>query len=134
MTSKTVTSLAFAAGCVLALGAAPPANAQSYPQAQPQPLVGQPRTSDTQMITNAPQASRGDFGDWSARRNNIESAQYDRLLQTNMGFRQARMRKECGPIGDPQLRDQCLASFDQYEPVMTGSSSPLRDWEREAGN
>jgi hypothetical protein len=119
MTSKTVTSLAFAAGCALALGAMSPANAQSYPPAQPQMV-------ENQMITNAPQASRGDFGGWSARRNNIQSAQYERLLQTNRGFRQARMRKECGPINDPQLRDQCLASFQQYEPVMTGSSAPPR--------
>ena len=74
----------------------------------------------------APRANRGDFGGWSARRNNIQSAQYDRLLQTNMGFRHARMRKECGPIGDPQLRSQCLASFSQYEPVMTGSSTAPR--------
>ena len=34
------------------------------------------------LETNGPQASRGDFGDWSARRNNIESARYDQLLQT----------------------------------------------------
>lgn len=135
MTSKTLTSLAFAAGCVLALGAMPPAHAQYSPQPQMQPSAGPPQMVDNQLITNAPQASRGDFGDWSARRNNIESAQYDRLLQTNMGFRQARMRKECGPVGDPQLRDQCLASFDQYEPVMTGSSAPPRHWQqpREGG-
>lgn len=133
MTSKTVTSLAFAAGFVLALGAMPSAHAQYHPQQhhprmqmQPQPYAGQPQMVENQMITNAPRASRGDFGDWSARRNNIESARYDRLLQTNMGFRQARMRKECGPINDRQLRSQCLASFDQYEPVMTGSSTAPR--------
>jgi len=127
MKSKTVTSLAFAAGCVLALGAMPSAHAQYYPQPQPQPMITTgPAPVETQVATNGPQASRGDFGDWSARRNNIESARYDRLLQTNMGFRQARMRKECGPIGDPQLRSQCLASFRQYEPVMTGSSMPPR--------
>ena len=127
MKSKTVTSLAFAAGCALALGAMPSAQAQYYPQPQPQPMMTTaPAPMETHVATNAPQASRGDFGDWSARRNNIESARYDRLLQTNMGFRQARMRKECGPIGDPQLRSQCLASFQQYEPVMTGSSTAPR--------
>ena len=109
MMKKTLTSLAFAAGCALAFGAMPAANAQYY---------------NPQVVTNGPQASRGDFGDWSARRNVIESAHYDRLLQTNMGFRQARMRKECGPIHDPQLHDQCMASFDQYEPTMVGSSIP----------
>ena len=109
MMKKTVTSLAFAAGCALAFGAAPAAHAQYY---------------NPQVVTNGPQASRGDFGDWSARRNVIESAHYDRLLQISPGFRQARMRKECGRINDPQLHDQCLASFDQYEPVMVGSSIP----------
>jgi hypothetical protein len=119
MMNKTLTSLAFAAGCALAFGAMPAANAQYY---------------NPQVVTNGPQASRGDFGDWSARRNVIESAHYDRLLETNMGFRQARMRKECGPIGDPQLRDQCLASFDQYEPTMVGSSIPPAPIQRGGGN
>ena len=118
MTNKTVMSLAFAAGCALAFGAMPAANAQYY---------------NPQVVTNGPQASRGDFGDWSARRNVIESAHYDRLLQTNMGFRQARMRKECGPINDPQLHDQCMASFDQYEPAMVGSSIPPTRHRRGAG-
>jgi hypothetical protein len=116
MMSKTVTSLAFVAGSILAL-AAMPAHAQYYPQQLP-----------PQTVTNGPQASRGDFGDWSARRNVIESARYDRLLQTNIGFRHARMRKECGPIGDRQLRSQCFASFQQYEPVMVGSSIPPRHY------
>jgi hypothetical protein len=122
MMNKTVTSLAFAAGCVLVL-AATPASAQYYPQ--PQPFAGPPPVQN-QLVTNGPQASRGDFGDWSARRNNIESAHYDRLLETSPGFRMTRMRKECGPIRDPQLHDQCMASFDQYEPSMVGSSIPPR--------
>ena len=109
MMKKTLTSLAFAAGCALAFGAMPAANAQYY---------------NPEVMTNGPQASRGDFGDWSARRNVIESAHYDRLLQVSPGFRAARMRKECGPIGDPELHGQCMASFDQYEPTMVGSSIP----------
>ena len=116
MINKTVTSLAFVAGSMLAL-AAMPAAAQYYPQQQMVPEA---------TVTNGPQASRGDFGDWSARRNNIESAHYDRLLQVSPGFRHARMRKECGPIGDPQLRGECLASFQQFEPTMVGSSMPPR--------
>jgi hypothetical protein len=117
MMSKTVTSLAFAAGCALAM-AAMPAQAQYYPQAQPQ--IAPP--IQNQLVTNGPQASRGDFGDWSARRNVAESMHYDRLLQTSPGFRTARMRKECGPISDSQLHQQCMASFDQFEPAMVGSS------------
>jgi hypothetical protein len=50
---------------------------------------------------------------WSAPQNVIESKQWERLLQTNSAFREARMCKECGPITDPQLHQSCLASFDQ---------------------
>ena len=106
MLSKTTTTLAFAAAC-LTLAAVPAAQAQYY----------------SETTTIQPQI---ELGDWSARRNVIASQRYDRLLQTNMGFRQARMRRECGPINDPQLRSQCLASFQQFEPTMTGSSIPPR--------
>jgi hypothetical protein len=61
-----------------------------------------------------------------------ESQRYDRLLETNRGFRQARMHKECGPITDPELRQQCLASFGQEEPY-TGSSTSHRNYRSEAG-
>lgn len=117
MVSKSVLSLALAAGAVLALGTLPSAQAQTYSQ-YPQPYTMGP----PQMVTNGPQASAGDYGDWSARQNVMESRHYDRLLETNMAFRQFRERKECSPIGDPQLRNQCLASFQQYEPTMYGSS------------
>ena len=116
MLSKTTTTLAFAAAC-LTLAAVPAAQAQYYNEST---------TIQPQIETTGPQAMRGELGDWSARRNVIASQRYDRLLQTNMGFRQARMRRECGPINDPQLRSQCLASFQQFEPTMTGSSIPPR--------
>ena len=105
---KTVITLAFAAACVAFM---PSANAQIV---------------QNELVTNGPQASRGDFGDWSARRNVIESRHYDRLLQVSPGFRHARMRRECGPITDPQLRSSCLASFDQYEPMVGSSMAPRR--------
>jgi hypothetical protein len=105
---KTVISLAFAAACVAFV---PSANAQII---------------QNELVTNGPQASRGDFGDWSARRNVIESRHYDRLLQVSPGFRHARMRRECGPISDPQLRSSCLSSFDQYEPMVGSSVAPRR--------
>jgi hypothetical protein len=60
---------------------------------------------------------------WSAQKNVAESHHYDRMLETNRAFRQARMRKECGPITDSQLRQTCLASFGQDEPY-SGSSMP----------
>ena len=117
MMSKTVTSLAFAAAFAVALGAMPTAQAQYY---------------QNELVTNGPQASRGDFGDWSARRNVIESRHYDQLLETNWRFRQARMRKECGPIGDPELHAQCMSSFGEFEP-MVGSSMPPRRWHHRSG-
>ena len=112
MVLKTLASLAFAAGCLTAVAAVPAAQAQMQPQ-----------TGD-ELVTNGPQASRGDVsGDWSARQNVIESQRYDRLVATNPAFRRARMRKECGPITDPQLHASCIASFGQNEP-MVGSSAP----------
>jgi hypothetical protein len=44
------------------------------------------------------------------------------MVETNHAFRQARMRKECGPIIDSQLHAQCIASFSQDEPAMHSSS------------
>jgi predicted transcriptional regulator len=45
-----------------------------------------------------------------------KSQQYDYLVSTNSGFRAYRMRKECGPIRDPELRASCVGSFNAYEP------------------
>ena len=74
-----------------------------------------PPSGGIQVITNGPQTSPGDVSpSWSPQRNVAESAQYDRLLKESPAFRQARMRKECGPITDPQLHRQCLDSFVQY--------------------
>jgi hypothetical protein len=105
---KTIVSLAFAAACVAFV---PSANAQIV---------------QNEPVTNGPQASRGDFGDWDARRNVIESRHYERLLQVSPGFRHARMRRECGPINDRQLRASCLASFNQYEPMVGSTVAPRR--------
>ena len=124
MMSKTMTSLSFAVGCALAMAAMPPAQAQTQTYPTPAPPYAGPPPVATEQVTNGPQASPGDFGDWSARRNVVESRQYDRLLETSPGFRAARMRKECGPISDPQLHEQCLASFDRQESTMVGSSMP----------
>jgi hypothetical protein len=98
------TSLAGAAVCLITVATTFPAHAQ---------YAAPPR----QVVTNGPQTSPGDVSpNWSAQRNVIESAQYDRLLETNRGFREVRMRKECGPVNDPQLHADCLASFNQDEP------------------
>jgi hypothetical protein len=85
----------FAAGAVLALAMSAPASAQSMryswsvPGGRADPAV-----------------------------NNYLSARYDRLLQISPRFRRYRMWKECHTITWPGLRQSCLASFDQYEPVL----------------
>ena len=87
----------------------------TYPQTQyvaPPPSAG---TAGKQLITNGPQTNPGDVSpSWSAQRNVVESEQYERQLKGNQAFRQVRMRKECGPITDPQLHRQCLDSFARY--------------------
>ena|SRR5258705_5959201 len=48
---------------------------------------------------------------------NVRKSQaYDHLLTTNAAFRSSRVRKECGPIKDPALRNDCAGSFGVYEP------------------
>ena len=46
-----------------------------------------------------------------------KSQQYDYLVSTNAAFRSSRVRKECGPIRDPDLRASCVGSFSAFEPV-----------------
>jgi hypothetical protein len=95
--------------------------------------MASPGAPGTEVVTNGPQTNPGDMTpSWSARQNVIQSQHYDRLLETNRGFRQARMRKECGPITDPKLRQECLASFHQDEPY-TGSSTARRKERSESG-
>jgi hypothetical protein len=103
----------------------------AYPAAPP--AAG---TGNTDVVTNGPQGSPPP--DWSARRNVIASEHYDRLLESNRGFRHARIRKECGPVTDPQLHQQCLDSFAEYEPsgastAGVGSSTPSRHYRSNSG-
>jgi hypothetical protein len=57
-------------------------------------------------------ASAQSAGNESAAQNVRESQQYEQLVCSNPAFRERRMREECGPITDPQLRQSCLASFN----------------------
>ena len=54
--------------------------------------------------------------DPGAQQNVKESQQYEQLLHSNPGFRAQRLQKECGPISDPQLHEQCVASFNADNP------------------
>ena len=87
----------------------------------------------TVVVKHPPIVNPGDTSSsWSARQNVIESKQYDRLLKTNRAFREYRMRRECGPITDPELHASCLASFDEKTPYI-GSSAPPRQHGSNAG-
>ena len=108
MTKTSVTTLAFAALCLGAV-AATPASAQN---------MNYQMSTTGRVATPAPVARGGAYGDWSAARNVRASMRYDRLLETSMGFRRHRMWRECHTIGDPQLRQDCIASFAQYEPFV----------------
>ena len=101
MMPRTIVSLTFIATCLAVIATVSP----SYAAAQRHVIT----------VKHSPIASSGDVsGSWSARQNVIESKQYEHLLRTNPAFRRARERKECGPITDPQLRQSCLTSFEQY--------------------
>ena len=125
MTLKTTVSFAFAVTCLTAI-ATGPARAQ---------MAGAYGTTagDNSAQSYSLQASYGDMPQSrSARQNVIQSERYDSRLETNRKFRQARERKECGPITDPELRQSCLANFGQDEPYM-GSSTPHRRQHSGAG-
>jgi hypothetical protein len=141
MLSKSVVSLAFAASLVAAPAAfaasmapamdmppgAPAAPAdQSMAIPAPMDQAVTPGAPQTDLVTNGPQVNPGDHArNWSAARNVRESQWYDHLVATNPSFRQARERKECGPITDPQLHGSCVASFESSgEAPMYGSSTP----------
>ena len=53
---------------------------------------------------------------------NVRKSQwYDYLLSTDASFRRHRIARECRPIvNDAQLRADCIASFETYEPVRPG--------------
>jgi hypothetical protein len=131
MTLKTTRSLAFATACLTAIAtmpayaqtagtyASPPGysgpqayQASASPNNALQPNQGNmpssaAGTSGAAEMTNGPGPNRADTSSSrSAHQNVIQSKHYEQALETNRGFRQARMRKECGPITDPELRHQ----------------------------
>jgi ABC-type transport system substrate-binding protein len=138
MIIKTATGLAFAAACLTTI-ATTPADAQTAG------TYGGPQTYQGSMSPNwsagtsgsasgnyTPQNDQGSMAPssggtgWDPQRNVMEAQRYDRLVETNPAFRRARIRKECGPITDPQLRADCIASFEQYEPPVASSASSQR--------
>jgi hypothetical protein len=98
---KIMTSLAFSAAFLTVVAVMPVARAQ----------MG---TSGTVVVTNGPQIDAGDrSGSWSAQQNVRDSERYEAVVHANSSFRASRISKECGPISDPQLHANCVASFGQ---------------------
>ena len=96
---KVMTRLAVLAAFLTAIAAMATAQAEMY-------------TSGTQVITNGPQTNPGDrSGSWSAQQNVRDSERYEAVVHANGSFRANRVQKECGPINDPQLHANCVASF-----------------------
>jgi hypothetical protein len=108
MIIKTATCLALVAAC---LAIAPVALAQTG--------------DETVVVTPPPRVDPGDVN-WNPLANLKEAQEYDRLLETNPAFRMARIQKECGPITDPQLHADCVASFNQFEPMVASTAPPQR--------
>ena len=68
----------------------------------------------TVTVKHPPVANPGDTSaTWSPQQNILDSKRYEQMLRTNPAFRRARMQKECGGITIPELRESCLASFNQ---------------------
>src|SRR5215469_16306964 len=66
--------------------------------------VTTPNSPGSQIVTPGPQTNPGDMGLSSSSGQNVtKSEYYDRLLKT----------KECGPITDPTLHQECVASFTE---------------------
>ncbi|HWB48092.1 MAG TPA: hypothetical protein VG651_03205 [Stellaceae bacterium] len=101
MRNSKLAGMAAAAALLALTGVALPARAQ----------IGPP-PGRVDIYTDMPQADPGDDpANWSARRNVAESRRYEQLTRTNPAFRASRIRQECGPITEPALYDQCVASF-----------------------
>jgi hypothetical protein len=49
--------------------------------------------------------------DPGAAANVRQSQQYEQVLRSNSSFRAKRMQQECGPVSDPELHANCVASF-----------------------
>ena len=101
MTTKytLAASLAFAAAFLTVIATTPIARAERS-------------TSGVVVITNGPQTDPGDGSrSWSAPQNIRDGQRYEALVHSNNSFRAHRIRQECGPINDPRLHADCVASF-----------------------
>lgn len=108
MRNVKITRLAVAGALAAAVAAMTAAHAQMMapiPQMTPPP-------ERVDVYSNMPKVEPGDDpANWSPRQNVIESDRYEQLIRTSPAFRDARIRKECGSITEPDLYQQCVATF-----------------------
>jgi hypothetical protein len=107
---KLMTGLAFSAAFLTAIAAMPTARAEM-------------NANGAEVVTTGPQANPQDSsGSWSARQNVRDSQRYDAVVHSNSRYRASRVKKECGPINDPQLHASCVASFSEGSSTHNRSS------------
>lgn len=110
MPKKKLTVALAATALVALVGGAPASHAQTMPAPRVMVPVQAP-PDEVDYYSDAPKVEPGDFN-WSARRNVKDSDRYETLVHTNPAFRAARIDKECGPITEPDLYQQCVATFN----------------------
>jgi hypothetical protein len=64
--------------------------------------------------------------DPGAAANVRQSQQYEQAVQGNPSFRAKRIQQECGPVTDPELHANCVASFGGGD----GSPAPSKRRQR----
>jgi len=114
MSNKTLAGLMAAAAFVALVGTLPAAQAQTMAAPTPRvmvPMQAPEPPTQVDVYSSAPVADPGD-SNWSARQNVADSDRYEQLVHTNPGFRATRIQKECGSITEPDLHQQCVASFN----------------------
>ena len=97
---KIMTSVVFSAAVLAGIAIMPTARAAM-------------NANGAEVVTNGPQANPGDSsGTWSKQQNVRDSQRYEAVVHSSSGYRASRVKKECGPINDPQLHASCVASFE----------------------
>ncbi len=106
------------------LRASPPDGAAAHNMQPPGVSGPQPGSEQPGLGTSAASATEDASRSGTMPTLPIPAAQRDQvfrefemLLSNNAGFRVDRLRKECGPIKDPQLLGDCVRSFRAQYPV-----------------
>ena len=106
------------------LPASPPEQARSYIMQPPEVSGSQPGSEQPGFDASAANAKRDASRSGTILKLPIPAAQrgqvfreFEMLLSDYAGFRSDRLRKECGPIKDPQLLGDCVRSFRAQYPA-----------------